>query len=74
MFRFALASIGGFFLIFIEIYIVIWLKGYYTIDIGGIGPFMKIWALNFFFLFTMFSHIQLWINEKEAEGRKTFIN
>lgn len=74
MCRFAIASIGGFFLVFIEIYIVILIKSYYTIDIGGIVPFFNIWAMNFFLLYTIISHIQLWLAEKETNNRKTLSN
>ena len=74
MVRFAIASIGGFFLVFIEIYIVVIIKGYHTIEIGGLGPFINIWAMNFFLLYTIVSHIQLWLAEKETAHKKTFLN
>jgi len=60
------AGIGGFVLVFIESYIVLLLKGYHTIEFGGISPFVSVWAMNFFLLFTIFTHIKLWNDEREA--------
>lgn len=74
MIRTMIAFIGGFFLIFIELYIVVTLKGYRTIDVGGIIPFMNVWAMNFFLLFAISTHIQFWREEKELEQERTYIN
>ncbi|MFE8702702.1 hypothetical protein ACFYKX_19045 [Cytobacillus sp. FJAT-54145] len=60
-----LAGIGGFFLVFIEAYIVLILKGYHTIDLGGIRPFVTVWAMNFFLLFSIFTQIKFWHEDKQ---------
>ncbi|WP_313799818.1 hypothetical protein [Cytobacillus sp.] len=62
-----IAGVGGFILVFVEAYIVLLLKNYQTIDFGGIGPFISIWAMNFFLLFTIFTHLKLWYEEREQE-------
>ena len=51
MVRMTVAGIGGFLLVFIEAYIVLILKGYQTIEFGGMSPFISIWTMNFFFCF-----------------------
>lgn len=66
MIRMAVAGVGGFILVFIESYVVMLLKGYYTIEFGGITPFISVWAMNFFLLFSIFTQIQLWYEEKQA--------
>ena len=48
MVRMTVAGIGGFFLVFIEAYMVLILKGYQTIEFGGMSPFISIWTMNFF--------------------------
>jgi hypothetical protein len=66
------AGIGGFILVFIEAYIVLLLKSYQTIDFGGMGPFVSVWAMNFFLLYTILTHIKLWYTEREkARGETT---
>jgi hypothetical protein len=70
MIRTTAASIGGFVLVFIEAYIVLILKGYETLDFGGISPFVRIWSMNFFLLFSIFTHIKPWIEEKMEAERK----
>ena len=52
MVRMAVAGVFGFILVFIESYIVMQLKGYQTIEFGGISPFISVWAMNFFMLFS----------------------
>lgn len=71
MVRITAAGIGGFILVFIEAYIVLLLKGYHTIEFGGISPFVSVWAMNFFLLFTILSHLKLWLNEREATREET---
>lgn len=66
MIRLAIAGFGGFFLVFIESFIVMWLKGYATIDFGGIAPFVNVWAMNFFFLFAIATHIKMWYDNADA--------
>lgn len=73
MIRMAVAGIGGFILVFLESYIVMLLKGYYTIEFGGMAPFISVWAMNFFFLFSIFTHIKLWHDNREATREETSI-
>lgn len=69
MLRVGMAGIGGLILVFIEVFMVMKLKGYYSIEIGGIAPFVSVWSMNFFFLFTLFTHISMWA--KTQTDRKT---
>lgn len=71
MIRMVVAGVGGFVLVFLESYIVMLLKGYATIDFGGMVPFISVWAMNFFFLFTIFTHIKLWHEEREATRQES---
>ena len=64
MIRIIGAGMGGFILVFVEAYIVLLIKGYYTIEFGGIGPFVSVWAMNFFLIFTIMTHIKLWYDER----------
>ncbi|MFO1444790.1 hypothetical protein KDN24_16605 [Bacillus sp. Bva_UNVM-123] len=66
MIRILAAGIGGFILVFIESYIVLYFKGYHTIEFGGIRPFVNVWAMNFFLLLTILTHIKFWHDEREA--------
>lgn len=76
MLRTIIAGIGSFFLVFMETFLVMKLKGWHSIEIGGISPFVSVWAMNFFLLFTIFSHVHLWYekvqnerNEAQPEGK-----
>ncbi|MEQ2525557.1 hypothetical protein EKG37_12035 [Robertmurraya yapensis] len=71
MIRMTAAGIGGFLLVFLESYIVMLLKGYYTIEFGGMAPFVSVWAMNFFLLFAIFTHIQLWYKQRIATREET---
>jgi hypothetical protein len=66
MVRMTVAGIGGFFLVFIEAYIVLILKGYQTIEFGGMSPFISIWTMNFFLLFSIFTQLKPWLEERMA--------
>lgn len=71
MLRMAVAGIGGFVLVFIESYIVLLIKGYQTIEFGGFSPFVSVWTMNFFLLFSIFTHVKFWYDEREAtRGQK----
>jgi len=61
----SIAGVAGFILVFIESYIVMQFKGYQTIEFGGISPFVSVWAMNFFLLFTMFTQLKNWYLERE---------
>ncbi|MGG0716905.1 hypothetical protein ABE096_04795 [Robertmurraya massiliosenegalensis] len=73
MIRMVAAGVGGFLLVFIESYIVLLLKGYQTIEFGGFTPFISVWAMNFFLLFSIFTHIKMWHEEREA-ARESSLN
>lgn len=60
MIRAAVAGVMGFILVFIESMIVMKLKGYTTIEFGGIAPFINVWAMNFFLVFAILTQITNW--------------
>ncbi|HYK74283.1 MAG TPA: hypothetical protein VEV44_14400 [Pseudoneobacillus sp.] len=64
MIRAALAGVIGFILIFIESMIVMKLKGYSTIEFGGMAPFVNVWAMNFFFVFAILTQLTGWYENK----------
>lgn len=66
MIRAAAAGVIGFILIFIESMIVMKLKGYATIEFGGIAPFINVWAMNFFFVFAILTQVNNWYMNKES--------
>ncbi|MFE8695880.1 hypothetical protein ACFYKT_05810 [Cytobacillus sp. FJAT-53684] len=70
MVRITAAGIGGFILVFIEAYIVLFIKNYQTIEFGGVGPFISVWAMNFFLLFSILTHIKLWYDKQEVAREK----
>jgi hypothetical protein len=74
MIRTLVAGMGGFFLVFIEAYIILILKDYQTIDFGGISPFVSIWSMNFFLLFSILTHVQPWIEERMATSKDYPLN
>jgi hypothetical protein len=67
MMRMAIAGVAGFVLVFIESFIVMGIKQYETIDFGGIAPFVSVWTMNFFLVFSILTHIKLWYDEREAQ-------
>jgi hypothetical protein len=64
MIRMTLAGAIGFILIFIESLIVMQLKGYETIEFGGMAPFINVWAMNFFLVFAILTQITNWYENK----------
>ncbi|PLR76566.1 hypothetical protein CU633_14535 [Bacillus sp. V3-13] len=69
MFRLAIASILGFVLFMVETMIVMELKNYHTIDYGGPGPFMSVWAMNIFFVFAILTQIKIWyFNQRRSQS------
>ncbi|WP_251550982.1 hypothetical protein [Neobacillus muris] len=73
MIRAAIAGTVGFILVFIESMIVMKLKGYVTIEFGGIAPFINVWAMNFFAVFAILSQITNWYtNRHELEEDSSF--
>ncbi|CAH2716934.1 hypothetical protein BACCIP111895_04122 [Neobacillus rhizosphaerae] len=66
MFKAAAAGVLGFILIFIESMIVMKLKGYATIEFGGLAPFINVWAMNFFFVFAILTQLTNWYVNRES--------
>ena len=64
MVRAAVAGVVSFILIFIESMIVMKLKGYETIEFGGMAPFINVWAMNFFFVFAILTQVTNWYVNK----------
>jgi hypothetical protein len=73
MVRMTVAGIGGFLLVFIEAYMVLILKGYQTIEFGGMSPFISIWTMNFFLLFSIFTQLKPWFEERMAVKEESSI-
>ena len=73
MVRMTVAGIGGFLLVFIEAYMVLILKGYQTIEFGGMSPFISIWTMNFFLLFSIFTQLKPWLEERMAVKEESSI-
>ncbi|MDF1507922.1 hypothetical protein PZE06_06960 [Robertmurraya sp. DFI.2.37] len=71
MIKIAFSFAGGFILVFLEAYIVLIFKGYHSIDFGGMQPFLNVWIMNFFLLFSIFTHIEMWRNEQGKTHRTT---
>lgn len=65
MIRMAIAGVVGFVLIFVESIIVMKLKGYQTIEFGGIASFINVWAMNFFLVFAIVTQITNWYENRE---------
>ncbi len=69
MIRMVVSSVVGFILIFIESMIVMKLKGYYTIEYGGLATFISIWSMNFFLVFAILTQLTNWYeNNKSLEN------
>ncbi|MBM7650854.1 hypothetical protein [Neobacillus cucumis] len=73
MVKAAVAGVVGFVLIFIESMIVMKLKGYETIEFGGIVPFVNVWAMNFFFTYSILTQVTAWfVNKQELNEDNSF--
>ena len=72
MIRGSFAILGGFILVFIESFIVMEIKHYEMIEYGGICPFINIWAMNFFLLFSIFTQIKQWYEELETKKNSSY--
>ena len=60
MIKICLASVLGFILIYIESLIAMQLKGSTAIEFSGIAPFISVWAMNFFFVFSFLTQAAHW--------------
>ncbi|WP_210365199.1 hypothetical protein [Bacillus sp. REN3] len=74
MMRMAAAGVTGFVLVFIESYLVMVVKQYHTIEFGGIAPFVSVWAMNFFLVFSILTHIKMWYEERQSQREEEAIN
>jgi hypothetical protein len=73
MIRAAVAGVIGFILIFIESMIVMKFKGLETIEFGGLAPFINVWAMNFFFVFTILTQVINWyMNKADLKEENSF--
>ncbi|PLS03122.1 hypothetical protein [Neobacillus cucumis] len=73
MLKAAVAGVIGFVLIFIEAMIVMKLKGYETIEFGGLSPFINVWAMNFFFIYAILTQVTNWyINKQELNEDNSY--
>jgi hypothetical protein len=64
MLRIGLSGVVSFILLYIESLIVMQLKGASTIEFGEMSPFINIWAMNFFFVYAIFTQIGNWFQNK----------
>ncbi|MCQ6281154.1 hypothetical protein [Bacillus sp. EB600] len=64
MLRIGISSVVSFILFYIESLIVMQLKGASTIEIGGMAPFINIWAMNFFFVFAILTQVGNWFQTR----------
>lgn len=73
MIRVGFSGFGAIFLLVLESYIAMYLKGASTIEFGGLSPVISIWTMNFFLLFTMFTHYKIWKENRELTKEKTSV-
>lgn len=64
MLKIGLSSVVSFILLYIESLIVMWLKGMSTIVFDDMTSFINVWAMNFFFVFAIFTQIGNWFENK----------
>lgn len=72
MVRMAVAGVFGFILIFIEGLIVMILRGYETIQYGGLQPFISVWTMNFFLVFAILTQVTNWYENREKDKNNSF--
>ncbi|MEK5440669.1 hypothetical protein [Fredinandcohnia sp. FSL W7-1320] len=70
MIRTGIAVFLSFFLLLFEGFIVIKLKGYTGIYFGDLQLLVSVLAMNFFFTFTLLTHIKMWHQNKEVNDSK----
>ena len=67
MLKALVAGVIGFFLVFVESMIAMAVMGYETIDFGGIAPFVSVWSMNFFLVFSIIMQVTNWYSNKYQE-------
>jgi len=72
MLRFSASLILGIVLFLFEAYIVMFLKGNSVVHLGSLQQFITAWAVNFFFVFAILTHIKMWYEEREESETQTF--
>ena len=64
MTRVVSAGLLGLLLLIIESKIVMNIKGYHTIEYGGIAEFVMIWTMNFILVFSVMTQLIKWYEMK----------
>ncbi|WP_449538837.1 hypothetical protein [Ferdinandcohnia sp. Marseille-Q9671] len=67
MIRTGIALFLSFFLLIFEGFIVMKIKGYTAIDLGNLQLLLSVLAMNFFFAFSILTHLKMWHENKSAE-------
>lgn len=67
MIRTGVAAFLSVFLLLFEGFIVMKLKGYSGIHFGNLQLLVSVLAMNFFFAFTILTHIKIWHENKGIE-------
>lgn len=65
MIRAAVSAVGGFILMFVEVMIVISYRENSMVQFDGFQSFINVWAMNFFLLFTILTHIKIWLDNRK---------
>ncbi|MEH7384469.1 hypothetical protein V7147_03495 [Bacillus sp. JJ1521] len=73
MIRTGVAAFLSVFLLLFEGFIVIKLKGYTGIYFGDLQLLVGVLAMNFFFSFSILTHIKFWMENRSVEGTETGI-
>jgi archaellum biogenesis protein FlaJ (TadC family) len=71
MVRFSTALILGVVLVIVEAMIVMLIKNDNAAYLGTINQFITVWAMNFFFVYTILTHIKMWHENREESGTQT---
>ncbi|MDP4084762.1 MAG: hypothetical protein Q8934_09130 [Bacillota bacterium] len=69
MIRMAVSGVLGFILLIVESLIVMKIKGYKTIEYGELTPFINVWAMNFFFVYSILTQMINWYENRVATAK-----
>jgi hypothetical protein len=67
MFRICFALLFGLFLIYPQSVIVLAINGAELIRFHSLQDFMIVWILNFFWVYTLTTHVAIWLRNRTAE-------
>lgn len=67
MIRTGVAAFMSVFLLLFEGFIVIKLKGYSGIYFGDLHLLVSVLAMNFFFAFSILTHVKMWYQNRSAQ-------